>query len=580
MMFLLTATVAWGQRMDDTGISWEKIEATRMADLNVARGGHLVFYAGGELTVVGGHTSGFVLTPTAEYYSGGEWHLLPTVYPHDDGMAVILEGGHKVLIAGSHEKNLGIGQTFEAEMYYPETHTFDGFSCLDRKRAFAQGVVMDSGQVLIVGNHTGNDAFEIFDGHKSFRHLKDVAVWHSSPYVLPISGGDVMVFGSRWHSVYMTLTPCDTVDRLKGKPFRAPLLGEWMPLLWEAGSHAEHSFIGDTVAGDYSYIIAAYNERGERAFIHIQDTVFTVLPTTASVFTETEHGTIGEWSPAVVDRKAHRVYMTGCDSTGRVYVFAAEYDKRPAPLTVYCTDPLPNFGNTPPALTPEGNLVVVGGIMNDNFSPLKSVWVLHTGEEQPSEQKSAVGYWLLAIGGLLVVVVCVLLGVKRVKRLKRLKEVKGVKEGEEVKVGEEGEKVKEVKEVEEVQEVQEGEDVKGDEGDSGDRELMSRIMQLLDTEQVYLKPDLQVANVADALGVHRNAVSACINSQQGCTFSQFVNDYRIRHAKQLLSESPDMKISAVGLASGFANERSFFRAFKIATGMTPGEWVREVGVES
>lgn len=560
MMFLLTATVAWGQRRDDTGISLEKIEATRMADLNVARGGHLVFYAGGELTVVGGHTSGFVLTPTAEYYSGGEWHLLPTVYPHDDGMAVVLEGGHKVLIAGSHEKNLGIGQTYEAEMYYPETHTFDGFSCLDRKRAFAQGVELDSGQVLIVGNHTGNDAFELFDGHKSFRHLKDVTVWHSSPYVLPISGGDVMVFGSRWHSVYMTLTPCDTVDRLKGKPFRAPLLGEWMPLLWEAGSHAEHSFIGDTAAGDYSYIIAAYNESGERAFIHIQDTVFTVLPTTASVFTETEHGPIGEWSPAVVDRKAHRVYMTGCDSTGRVYVFAAEYDKRPAPLTVYCTDPLPDFGNTPPALTPEGNLVVVGGIMNDNFNPLKSVWVLHTGEEQQSEQKSAAGYWLLAIGGLLVVVVCGLWGMNRAKKRRLDKEDEVGEVGEEVKEGEKDEKDEEVSE--------------GD-GDTGDRELMSCIMQLLDTEQVYLKPDLQVANVADALGVHRNAVSACINSQQGCTFSQFVNDYRIRHAKQLLSESPDMKISAVGLASGFANERSFFRAFKIATGMTPGEWVRE-----
>ena len=55
----------------------------RLADLNIPRSGHSAFFANGEVTVVGGHTSGFVLTPTAEYYKDGEWHLLKTVYPHD-----------------------------------------------------------------------------------------------------------------------------------------------------------------------------------------------------------------------------------------------------------------------------------------------------------------------------------------------------------------------------------------------------------------------------------------------------------------------------------------------------------------
>lgn len=147
----------------DTLIKREKLTVERLPDLNIARASHCIFYAGSELTVVGGHTSGFVPTPTAEYYSGGAWHLMETVYPHDDGMMVSLDGGRKVLIAGGHEKNLGIGQTFEAEMYYPATHSFDGFSCLDRKRAFSQGVELYSNKVLIVGNQQDNDAFEIFD---------------------------------------------------------------------------------------------------------------------------------------------------------------------------------------------------------------------------------------------------------------------------------------------------------------------------------------------------------------------------------------------------------------------------------
>ena len=170
-----------GQPVKDTILIQKKLETERLPDLNLPRAGHNVFYAGDELTVVGGHTSGFVLTPTAEYFRDGQWYMIPTVYHHDNGMAVVLDGSRSVLVAGGHEKNLGIGQSYEAEMYDRESHTFDGFGCLDHKRALAQGVELDSGRVLITGNHQGNDAFELFDGQKYFHHVKDVAVWRSSP---------------------------------------------------------------------------------------------------------------------------------------------------------------------------------------------------------------------------------------------------------------------------------------------------------------------------------------------------------------------------------------------------------------
>ena len=48
-----------------------KVAAERLPDLNIPRSGHSVFVANGEVTVVGGHTSGFVLTPTAEYFKDG-----------------------------------------------------------------------------------------------------------------------------------------------------------------------------------------------------------------------------------------------------------------------------------------------------------------------------------------------------------------------------------------------------------------------------------------------------------------------------------------------------------------------------
>lgn len=549
LTYILATVSVFGQNR-------EKLQVERLPDLNIPRASHCIFYANGELTVVGGHTSGFVPTPTAEYYQDGAWHLLKCVYTHDDGMAVVMDGGKKVLIAGGHEKNLGIGQTFEVEMYYPETHTFDGFNCLDRKRAFSQGVELENGEVLIAGNHMGNDAVEVYDGAKSFRHLKEVSAWRPSPYVLPISDGEVLVFGSRGIKGSFTFAPCDTVDRLNGKPFRVPLLGEWMPLWFNQTGHAEESFVGDKAADDYSYIIAAYNESEEHIFIYIKDTVFTPIPTTQPVPTTMGYGPIVNWSTAVADRKAHKAYMVGSDSTGRAYVFSIEYDKRPAPLTIYYTDPLENFGNCSPVLTPDGDLIVVGGISYSNFAPFTAVWLLHVGERRAESEAQGTEsfptwiFWVLL--GVLTAAVVIVVVLKR-RRNNRPTDLQN----------------------HEITEIQD-ENPTEPRVDESDSELMLHIRQLMETERLYLKADLQVAHVADALGVHRNTISACINSHQGCSFNQFVNDYRVNHAKRLLSESPDMKISAVGLDSGFANERSFFRAFKVATDMTPGEWVKKL----
>ena len=529
----------------DTLLKQEKLKVERLPDMHTARAGHSVFYAGDELTVVGGHTAGFVLTPTAEYYSNGVWHLVPTVYPHDNGMSIVLSDGQRVLLAGGHEKNLGIGQRYEAEMYNAKTHTFEGFGCLDRNRAFSQGVELNNRQVLICGNHKGNDALELYDGQKAFSHAKEVSTWRSSPYVLPIADNNAIVFGCVWRNQHFE--PCDTVDRLKGEPFCVPLLKEWMPMLYNQGNHAQAAFIGNKANNDYSYLIAALNLDNEVAFIRIHDTLFSLLSTSCSIPTRSKWGRITYQCPSIADSQTHRAYLVGSDTTGRVYVVVVEYDKHPAPITIYYTDPLHEFGNTTPVLTPDGDLIVTGGITDDNFSPFASVWLLHTGTSKMMTKSNAssrhIWWWLLS--GLLIA----LSSTVALQIRKHRKSTSPVS-----------------------QETDNTEPVEEPQNDSTYHELMNRIIQLMETQHPYLNPELKLTDIADTLGVHRNAISACINSQQGCTFSQFINSYRLQHAKKLLLETSDMKVSAVGMKSGFANERSYFRSFKAATGVTPKEW--------
>ena len=43
----------------------------RLPDMNVPRNVHIAAFVNGELTVIGGHTTGFIPTNTAEYYRDG-----------------------------------------------------------------------------------------------------------------------------------------------------------------------------------------------------------------------------------------------------------------------------------------------------------------------------------------------------------------------------------------------------------------------------------------------------------------------------------------------------------------------------
>ena len=71
LLWLLVAGLAVGVA-DDNGCPTVRIVPERLPDMTMPRSGHSIFYVNGELTVVGGHTTNFVPTPTAEYYADGE----------------------------------------------------------------------------------------------------------------------------------------------------------------------------------------------------------------------------------------------------------------------------------------------------------------------------------------------------------------------------------------------------------------------------------------------------------------------------------------------------------------------------
>ena len=532
-----------------------KLETERLPDLNIPRAGHALFYANGELTVAGGHTNGFVPTPTAEYFKDGEWHSVPMTYTHDFGLSAVLKSG-KVLFAGGCEQPTGIGQTYTAELYDPQTHTFRGFANMCQKRVLASALELDSGQVVIAGNWYHQDGIEIFheaqsgsgdfNGKNSFSYIKDVAAEHSTPYIFRLVDGDALIFGSngiKGDTIHSTFA-----DRLKGDTIHIPLFETWQPLRISTHNSAI-SLISDEAEGDYTYLLAVQDSTGQVAIAKVCGTDFTMLPTTCPIPMTCQGEPIEYGTNIIVDRQTHRAYLLGVSAnihvspeSTRLYTLCIDYDQTSTnggvPLTLYFTDPLQVVPDCMPLLTPEGNLVIAGGLTEgSNFTPSNAVWLLRLGGEP--EVASSKSYWIWILLG--IVVLAAILWVIRWRKQKPTSAT--LKPAATQETAEE--------------------DVP---------HLMQHINSIMESQKLYKNSELKLSDLANAVGSNRRAVSDCINSQVGCSFNQYVNTFRTEHAKRIIRQYPDRKLSDIYVESGFANETSFFRTFKALTGMTPKEW--------
>lgn len=533
-----------------------RIHTERLPDLNIPRAGHQLFFINGEFTVAGGHTDGFVPTPTAEYLKDGEWHRLQMVYNHDAGFSVVMKNG-KVLLGGGCSEPIGIGQTFLAELYDPQTHTFDGFGSMELKRTWASALELDSGCVVIAGNWYHQDGIEIFDGKKRFTYIKDVSVGRSGPFIFRTSRDNAIVFsgyGTKGDTLRSSMS-----DRLRGEAISIPLFETWHPFGCSIHRSAE-SFIGDASKGIYTYLLPVADSTGQVAIARIENGDVALLPTACPVPMKTQWGGIEYYSTIIADRERGRAYLMGVNADMhtqpekgfRHYILRIDYagaaEGKPAPLTLYYTDLMQDGPDYAPILTPKGHLLMAGGLTTavSNFAPSRAAYVFHVGDGNADLTESSHSWWWLAV--LLAAMLCAVV-VFLMQKHRQCKEISQSEASAPTAAKAEPDP---------------------------NKDLMRRINELVENEKLYLNSELKVSDIADAFQLHRNDISSCINSQMGCTFAQYVNRYRIGYAQKLMRQQPSMKVSSVWMESGFGSEQTFFKIFRAATGMSPKEWMAQI----
>ena len=83
--------------------------------------------------------------------------------------------------------------------------------------------------------------------------------------------------------------------------------------------------------------------------------------------------------------------------------------------------------------------------------------------------------------------------------------------------------------------------------------------------------NISLSSIGAALNYSPKYVSLCLSEIDEMNLNALVNSFRADYAKTLLS-STKHKMIDIALECGYANERSFYRAFLKVTGMTPGAY--------
>ena len=515
-------------------MGWE-----RLPDLTVPRAGHALLQLDGELTVIGGHTTGFIPTPTAEYFKDGKWNTLSSLYTHDNGFCLRLKDG-TILLGGGLQEAFGIGQSFSAERYLPASHSFEPVSILDRRRAASSALEMEDGSILVSGNWYAEDALEMYSAKDGFATVKETAENRSYPWILPTAPDNAIIFGAMdsWGRPGK-----GWVDRLHGEAFQEPLLLTARPM----------SSDGDMVQplckiGEYDYLMLAVNDSLEaNGILRVQGEAFSLLELETEIPLRGAGGPIFYWNPLLCD--GEYAWALGTDAENRAYALQIGYkpalEGGKATLKLHYTEPLedlPQYGAF--TLLTDGRIVLAGGIKDSNYKPFASVYIFDPRQETPVADTGSRARSAGMAAGILTGLALVSLGWWLARRRKKARTERPEPDQAELPEPQ----------------------------SQRERELFERVSAMME-KGLYRRKGLTIAELATTLGTNTKYISSCINTGAGCSFLDYVNGYRVRFAQKKLQETPQMRLSDIADAAGFASESAFYRNFKAVTGQTPAEWL-------
>lgn len=100
---------------------------------------------------------------------------------------------------------------------------------------------------------------------------------------------------------------------------------------------------------------------------------------------------------------------------------------------------------------------------------------------------------------------------------------------------------------------------------------IEHLTSYMETEKPYLNPSLSIRNLAEEIDMNSRDLSILINQKLNQHFFDFINEYRVKEAMDILGNPTKKEITVLEILYevGFNSKSSFNTAFKKHTGKTP-----------
>jgi len=107
-----------------------------------------------------------------------------------------------------------------------------------------------------------------------------------------------------------------------------------------------------------------------------------------------------------------------------------------------------------------------------------------------------------------------------------------------------------------------------------DDEICTRIQNDMEAKAYYLNQNLTIHDFAREIQVSARTISSCINQNVGFNFNEWVNNFRVEKALEIMKDqnSKPLSIEGIGIDSGFKSRSAMYAAFKKKLGLFPGHF--------
>ena len=371
-------------------ITFSPLQYETLPNMQVPRRGHVCFAtASGDIVAVGGHTTNFNLTTTAERLHDGVWESISINNPHDGAACVMLPDG-RVLVAGGFSSRIGVGQSTVCDIYDPATNSFSSTGNMQIQRAFCNGIAIgDGNNVLMSGNWYASDAtFELWDGN-SWTSFGNKEVELNNPFLVNAGNGIVYVFGCR--NPYGSLVAV-TVWRVDTNNKTAETVADTGLEEYEL-VHGDY-FFSDTPDGD----ILLLGKKDDKVHLLSFSAATAKVTEKAVLPATTPSGKfVINYSPGILVNKSRKeAYIVGGYRTedGNHSLNVINYNLETGYMYAFDGGPFPGalYWGTWVLQPTTGNLIFTGGSKSDNFDPVTTTISVKPYLEQTTPESDLLVY--------------------------------------------------------------------------------------------------------------------------------------------------------------------------------------------